>query len=137
MMNPQQTIRIVCMLLLIFAAGVLTGRFTAPKQHVVVGPGGRVLTVDLVLARFKDQVPVTVEEELKLRKVFEEIEIEISKYPPLSAERMAALRAWTPKIKAVLAPQKHEAVDRYTKDVDRRVDVMRRRRGMPSLESPK
>jgi hypothetical protein len=130
-MNHFQVIRIVFLLLLIFSAGVLTGRFTAPKPHfVTVAPGGRVQTAEAVLTMFKRQIPLTAQQEEKFRKLFQELEGEISLYPPLSDERLEIFRRTLPRMKELLSPEQRPALDRYARDIERRFEINRRRRGL-------
>jgi hypothetical protein len=126
-----QVIRIVCMLAVIFAAGVVTGRFTAPqKTRVIVGPEGRGPTAKMILDHFKMQVPLTVEEEIKMRRLIEQIETDISRFEPGSKERLEIFHRAVPKMKEILSAEKHAAVDRYAKDLERKVENSRRRRGL-------
>lgn len=129
-MNWFQTIRIVFLLLLIFIAGVWTGRFSAPKpQFIVVGQRGKVQTAETALARLKARIPLSAEQELKIRRMFEEMEDEVSKHPPFSAERMEIFRRYMPRVRAVLDPAQYEAFDRHVQDVERRFQSFRRRSG--------
>jgi hypothetical protein len=133
-MNALQTIRIAALLAIIFAAGVWTGRLTArkPRQETAyasAGPRGQSMTAELALERFKGQFSLTAEQEVKMRKVFEDIEAEVSKYPPLSKERVDVLRKFAPQMKAALNTNQADEVDRYIRQVEVKAESMRKRRG--------
>ena len=131
-MNTFQVVRIVFLLVLIFVAGVWTGRFTAPKTQlppVSATARGRSMTAELALERLKADISITPEQELKLRRIFEEIEIEIAKYPPRSMERVEVLRRYAPRMKEALDSRQDAAIDRYVRDVEQKLQATRRRRG--------
>jgi hypothetical protein len=128
MMNWFQTARIAALLAVIFVAGVLTGRFTAPRPqtlYVTTRPGGNI--VDFAVTRLSRQVSLTAEEQQKVRKVFEEMQSDLMRYPPMTLERLNVFRDYVPKIKAQLPAEKHAAVDRYFQDIQRRIESASRR----------
>jgi len=129
-MNRLQVIRVAALLVIIFAAGVLTGRFTAPQPQAVYpgGPAGRWMIIDTAVSRMATDVGLTPDEKQKVRKVFEEMEPQMVRHPPLSEERLKIFRDYIPQIKAQLPPEKQAAVDRYFHDVERRFEIARRRR---------
>ena len=92
-MNPYQVIRIVCLLAVIFVAGLITGRLTAPPPpQIGVNLSGRPLNADTIIASFKTRIPMSAEEELKLRRFLEDLEPEIAAHPPLSQQRLEIFR---------------------------------------------
>lgn len=130
-MNRAQTIRIIALLLLIFVAGVWTGRFTAPKtEYIVMGPRGQIQLVETALARMKAKIPLSAEQEVRIRAILEEMESAVAGLPPLSNERMEVFRSFTPRFKAELKPEQQETFDRHVKDVERRFENNQRRRGL-------
>ena len=119
------------MLALIFAAGVVTGRYTAPQQtRVVQVPAGRTPTAKMILENFKAQVSMTPEEELKMMRFLEQVQIDIAPHEPLSKERLEIFRRSIPKMKEILSSDKHAAVDRYAAEMERRIETVRKRRGL-------
>ena len=119
------------MLALIFAAGVVTGRFTAPKEtRVVTAPPVRGPTAKMILDNFKAQISMTAEEELKMSRFLEQVQIDLAPYEPLSNERLEIFRRSVPKMKEILSADKHAAVDRYAADMERRFEIYRKRRGL-------
>ena|SRR5687768_5067711 len=128
-MNHFQVIRIVFLLVLIFIAGIFTGRLTAPKpKYVVIGPAGRVLSAETALLKFKRQFKLTPEQEESLRKLFEEMEGKVAPYPPFSRERLDIFREYVPRVKAILTPDQYEALDRYVEEGEKAFAAGRRRR---------
>jgi len=136
-MNPYQVVRIVCLLAVIFVAGLVTGRLTAPAPRVVpVNAAGRPLTAEVILSNFKAQIPMTAEEEMKMRRFLETIETEITAHPILSQERLEIFRRTAAKMKETLSADKHAAIDRFVADWERRFEMQRRRRGMAPPTPP-
>ena len=136
-MNPYQVIRIVCLLAVIFVCGLITGRLTAPSPRIIgVNAAGRPLNADAILAAFKVEIPMSAEEELKMRRYLEEIESDIATHPPLSQERLELFRKTAAKMKETLSADKHAAIDRFAADMERRFEVNRRRRGMTPPTPP-
>jgi hypothetical protein len=128
-MNHFQAVRVAALLAVIFAAGVLTGRFTAPKPEVIYSGGrGDGKLSEVAVRRMTRQIGLTPEEQEKVRKVFEEMEVQVDRHPFMSQERMTVFRDFVPKIKAQLPPEKHTAVDRYARDVQRRYEAAQRQR---------
>ena len=135
-MNHVQIIRVAALLAVIFAAGVLTGRFTAPKpevQFVVPGPRGVPplpgwTLADMGLARISRHVTLTTEERLKLKRTLEEVQAEAMRYPAFSDDRFQVLLNSLPRIKEQLPPDKHAAIDRWGVEMKQRFDANRRQR---------
>ena len=126
-MNFYLVIRVVVLLMLIFAAGFLTGRFTAPRQYVAVGPRGQIVTADVALSRLKSRIPLTPEQEQSFRKLLEELETEMNRYPPLSPERLERFRSYRPRMEALLTPEQKPAFDRFYQNSEARFeDAVRR-----------
>jgi hypothetical protein len=136
-MNPYQVVRIVCLLAVIFVAGLITGRLTAPAPRVIaMNAAGRPLSAELMLASFKAEIPMNAEEELKLRRYLETIEGEMASYPVLSQPRLEIFRRTVVKMKEILSADKHAAVDRLAADMERKFETHRRRRGLPATPQP-
>jgi hypothetical protein len=131
-MNPYQIVRIVALLAVIFVCGLITGRVTAPRpQPVAVSAGGRPLSAEAILTSFKTYIPMTAEEESKMLRYLEGIEAEIASHPVLSQERLELFRRTATDMKGILSADKHAAIDRYAKDMERQFEINRRRRGLP------
>jgi hypothetical protein len=126
-MNRYQIIRIAALLAVIFVAGLWTGRLTAPEPEVVyIGGRSESKLSEVALARMARQISLTSEEQDKVRVVLEQMEVQVSQYPVMSTERINIFREFVPKVKAQLPPEKHAAVDRYARDIQRRFESARR-----------
>ncbi len=120
-MKPAQVIRIVLLLAAIFAAGVVTGRLTAPKPPaLVVRTDGLVVTSDAVLARLKRELHLTAGQERQFRTLLEELAREMSPIPPGSNERLMKFRSYVPRMETLLRPEQRADFDHYVSDTEAR-----------------
>ena len=109
--------------MVIFAAGIVTGRLTAPRQATLIrGPDGRFATSESALERLRRELRLTPEQEGTLRPLLEEIAQQMSDLPPASHERMEVLRRNRPRIRALLRPEQHAAFDRYVRESEKRFE---------------
>lgn len=128
-MNTAQIIRIGLALALIFAAGVFTGRYTAPRSPLAVAAGGgRTVTTDEVLVRLTAELGLDSEQQKKMRAIVEDTSEQVAMFPPLSPQRREILRKSIPQIRAVLRPEQHPSLDRFVEMAERRAARMVRRR---------
>ncbi len=128
-MNTSQVIRIGVALALIFAAGVFTGRYTAPRSPLAVASaGGRTVTTDEVMVRLTAELGLDPDQQSKMRGIVEETSEQVATLPPLSPQRREILRKSIPQIRAVLRPEQYSNLDRFVEMSERRAARMVRRR---------
>lgn len=132
-MKHAQTIRIVALLLVIFVAGVITGRLTAPRPPTLVPTaGGGARTAEMALPKLTGEVGLDAAQQAQLRPLLEEMAEQMARLPPASVERRDVFRAGVPRIRASLRPEQFEAFDRYVERTERAFErVIRRRNGTP------
>ncbi|MBI2929474.1 MAG: hypothetical protein HYY24_27740 [Verrucomicrobia bacterium] len=128
-MKHAQTIRIAALLVVIFVAGVTTGRLTAPRPPTLIPmSGGGVRTAEMVLARLTSEVGLDTTQELQLRPILEEMADEMARLPPATVERREIFRTYVPRIRTLLRPEQLEAFNRHVERTERLYDRMIRRR---------
>ena len=128
-MKTSQVIRIAMLLVVIFAAGLATGRMTAPKPRAqVLHAGGRVVTSDGVLARLTAQLELDADQQRQFAPVLEELAGKFALYPPATPERLQEFRLAVPRMAALVHPPQKAAFDRYVRDTEAKMDRMIRNR---------
>jgi Spy/CpxP family protein refolding chaperone len=129
-MKATRSIRIVILLLVIFASGIVTGRLTAPKTSTLVTTAhGGVTTSANAVAQLKRHLNLTPEQEQQFGKLFEGLAVEMSRLPPASQERLDAFRRRVPEMEALLKPEQREALQKYVAETEKRFQRVIRRRG--------
>lgn len=119
-MKSAQAIRIGLLLGCIFAAGVITGRLTAPKPPVLVRQAdGRFYTIETPLARLKTTLSLTPEQERQMRVLLEEVAKEMSVLPPDSRERLELFRKSVPRMEGLLKADQMPAFRKYVQERER------------------
>ena len=119
----MRTARIILLLAAIFAAGVFTGRWSAPRLPVTISTAGGVSrTSEDALRRLSRQVGLDDSQQKRLRPILEEIAEKMAAIPPKSRARLELYQNFIPKMRAELRPDQHEAFDRYAEDTTRRFE---------------
>ncbi len=122
-METVRLLRIGLLLGLIFGAGVLTGRWTAPRPPILVPvAGGGVRTADMALARMTAELGLDAEPQAKFKPVLEEMADQLAVLPPRSRERFEVLRQSGPRLRAFLRPDQQAAFDRLLRRTERLVE---------------
>src|SRR5437867_887406 len=104
-MNRAQRIRIAGLLMVIFAAGVVTGRLTARKPPTLVPTAtGQLGTAENALIRLGHALTLSPQQERQFRRLFEEMAEPMSKLPPSSQQRLELFRRYIPRMEALLQP---------------------------------
>ena len=120
-MKRAQIIRIALLLIAIFAAGLLTGRLTAPEPPVLVrNVAGRYSTWETLMARLKEQLALSAEQERQFAPIVEDAARQMSELPPASAQRLEVFRRMAPKMQALLRPDQEEKFQRYVRETEAR-----------------
>jgi hypothetical protein len=128
-MKPVQTIRIALALVVIFAAGAVTGRLTAPRPRALVPTAdGRFTTSDTAFERLKRHLELSAEQERQFRRLLEEMARQMSKLPPASQERMDVFHRNVPRMEALLKPEQREDFKRYVRESEARWERSTKRR---------
>ncbi len=138
-MNTARILRICLLLALIFVAGVLTGRWTAPRPPILVpSVGGGVRTAEMALARMTAELGLDAEQQARFRPMLEEMAGQLAVLPPRSRERLEVLRQHSPRLRAVLRPEQAAAFDRMLENLTRVVAQRQAREHAPrrSVETP-
>jgi hypothetical protein len=109
----------------IFAAGIATGRWTAPKPRILVtGVGGRINTSDDALARLTARLDLDSEQQQRLAPLLEEMAGELALHAPASPERLDTFRRLFPPMGSLLRPDQKPAFDRYIRESEARMKRM-------------
>jgi hypothetical protein len=128
-MKASQAIRIALLLVVIFAAGVFTGRWFDPKPRtLVLKPGGRMGTSDEALARLTARLSLDPEQQGRFAPLLEEMAVELSRHPPATQERLEVFRRFFPRMVVLLHPDQKPAFDRYVQDSEAKMDRLIRNR---------
>lgn len=131
-MKTGQLIRIVVALCIIFAAGVFTGRMTAPaKPFLISAGGGRTVSVDDLVTRMTAELGLDEAQRKQVRPLVEEMAALVAIHPAGSLERREILQRYRPRFEALLRPEQKTAFERFVEENDRRIERLRRRRGLP------
>jgi hypothetical protein len=128
-----QIIRISVALALIFAAGLITGRYTAPGPPVTLGPGGR--GPDTIMARLTTELELDAGQKAKLKEIIDDLSEQMVSFPPASPERRDLFRSAVPRMRKILRPDQYAAFDRYVESTQKRFNRAIRRRDT-SQQSP-
>jgi hypothetical protein len=128
-MNTSQAIRIGILLAVIFGAGILTGRWTAPKPRaLVMNPAGRFHTSDEALARFMARLSLDPAQQRQFAPLLEEMAGELARHLPATQERLEVFRRFFPRMVALLRPDQKPAFDRYMRDTEAKMNQLIRNR---------
>jgi hypothetical protein len=127
-MRRAQVIQIALLLVAIFAAGVATGRFTAPNGPTYVrNAAGRYVTSDAKLEQLTLRLKLDQQQREQFRALLEETAKELAKYPALSQDRLDVFRKSVPKQRALLRTNQYERFDAMVADSERKFEQARRR----------
>ena len=128
-MKSSQTIRIGTLLVVIFVAGLVTGRVTAPKPLTpVLHAGGRLVPSDQVLARLTAQLELDEDQQRKFAPVLEDLARELARHDPATPERLQAFRHVVPRMAVLVRPDQKPAFDRYVRETEARFEQLIRNR---------
>lgn len=128
-MKPAQAIRICALLVVIFVAGLVTGRLTAPKSPpMMTMADGRIVTSDYPMVRLRRSLNLTADQEAQFAALFEEMTREMSRIPPGTRERMAKFKGYVPRMRALLRSDQQPAFEAYVRDTEERFERMLSRR---------
>lgn len=115
--------------MVIFAAGVLTGRFTVPRFPVQIAtPTGGIATSDMILARITGELGLTEEQQAQMRPIIEDSAEKMSQTPPATRQRLEIFTQGVPRMREVLRPDQYERFDRFVELTQRRFERQIRRR---------
>ena len=122
-MNQFQVIRITALLALIFAAGVVTGRLTAPRPPAEIPvAGGRVFLGEAALNQLTLRFGLDPEQQAAFQPLLAEMAEQIAQLPPASEARREVFRSYVPKMRALLKPEQLGAFNRHVQRTERRLD---------------
>ena len=128
-MRYFQIIRIVLLIALIFAGGVVTGRLTAPRPPIMVkNVGGKYSTPDTVLERLTKQLSLDAKQQEQFRAILEEVAQEMALLTPASNERLEVFKRAVPRQRALLRPDQYPNFDRMVQETERRFERAIRRK---------
>jgi hypothetical protein len=136
--KTTQIIRIAVALAIIFAAGVLIGRWTAPSRtpFQMAGTGGKIVTTDSVLALLTAELGLDAGQRTQANAIIEEFAEQMAVLPPASPQRREVFRKCMPRIREILRPDQYNAMDRYVEMAERRWNRQIRRRESLERELP-
>jgi Spy/CpxP family protein refolding chaperone len=125
-MNHWQIIRIVLALCGIFAAGIVTGRYTAPQtprdpqDHsrgggpIVVGTGeGLAVNSGQIIRYYTRTLNLTVEQRAQVIPLIRRGMARIQKTQPGSTERMEGIRSLNAEVRPLLTPEQQQTLDSH------------------------
>ena len=120
-MKPSQFIRILALLLVIFAAGLAIGRLSAVKAPTTVHTldGGQVTTASQLdaLTRELGLSPAQVAE---FQPIIEQAVEQMSRLPAGSPERIPVFRETVAKLRAALRPEQQTVLNRLVQETEQR-----------------
>ncbi|MEW6157729.1 MAG: hypothetical protein AB1813_09865 [Verrucomicrobiota bacterium] len=112
-MKRAQLIRIVLLLLIIFAAGFFVGRLTSPRSAIGAAASAFPSTpAESMIGRLALQVGITPEQHALMEPIAAELAAELLKAPPDSIERVEIFRKYVPKLRSCLRPDQFHRFDR-------------------------
>ena len=127
-MRRAQAIQIGVLLAAIFAAGVATGRFTAPQGPVYVkNIRGRYATSETKVEELTRRLALDAKQKEQFRVLLEDVAKEMAKYAPLSQDRLEVFRKNIPKQRSLLRPDQFDAFDEMVKETEARFEQARRK----------
>lgn len=120
-MKRNQSIRIGLLLVVIFAAGIATGRFGAPKPvPAVQAADGREVTATGQLEVLKKELGLDETQLAQFKSILEDAVVRMSETKIGSPERIALFRENVAKLRALLRPEQQTALDRLVQETERR-----------------
>jgi hypothetical protein len=128
-MTRLQAIRIALLLLVIFAAGVVTGRLTAPQPPALVASAnGQEALADVAFGRLNKVLNLSPEQERPFRALLEDIAREMAPLPRGSTNRLELFRKSVPRMAALLRPDQQATLKRYARETETRFERQAQRR---------
>ncbi len=122
-MKTLRTLRIACLIIGIFGAGIATGRYSMPAQAAPAsGPAqfssssGRVITPRLVMLYFDQKLNLTPGQKQRLLGEAQKFVREINGTEPATPERFDIFHRYYPRVRALLNTDQYSAFDTLVKD---------------------
>lgn len=117
-MNQARKVRICFLLAAIFAAGVITGRLSAPKPTPVLMTGKRqAQTPESLAAEFQRRCNLDEEQRQKLVPIFDRMIREMLPYAPLTQERLSIFLRTMERIRPLIRAEQKEAFEKFVKEI--------------------
>ena len=117
-MSKARKLRICLLLAAIFAAGVVTGRLSAPKPTPVLMTGKKqAQTPESLAAEFQRRCKLDEEQRQKLLPIFDRMIREMLPYAPLTQERLNIFLKTMERIRPLLQPEQKEAFEKFVKEI--------------------
>jgi hypothetical protein len=124
-----QLIRIAALLAVIFAAGIVIGRYTAPEPDpLVISPAPRQAKIDSAVRIMAREYEFDEEKEAEFRKLMERMEEAMRSLDRATAERRDEWRRFLPEIRSFVPEHLMDKFDAQTQRTERRMERMIRMR---------
>jgi len=126
-----QILRISALLAVIFASGILVGRYTKPEpEHVLIEPSSHGTRVENAVEIMSQRFGFGAEKEAGFQELMERMDREMNVYPPLSEERREVWRRHLPEMRSFIPEDKMQAFEDQVKRTERRLQRAMTRRNM-------
>lgn len=120
-MKRSQFIRILALLLVIFAAGLAIGRLSARKAPTTVHTlDGRQVTTASQLDALTRELGLEPAQVTELQPIIEQAVEQMSRLPAGSPERIPIFRETVAKLRARLRPDQQAVLDRMVQEAEQR-----------------
>ena len=120
-MKPSQFIRILALLLVIFAAGLAIGRLSARKAPTTVHTlDGREVTTASQLDTLTRELGLARSQVAEFQPIIEQAVEQMSRLPAGSPERIPVFRETVAKLRAALRPEQRTVLDRLVQETEQR-----------------
>lgn len=122
-----QLLRIAALLGVIFATGVVVGRYTAPTPDsapFTVNPAPRRDLVEHTVSMMSLRFEFDEETETRFRELMEQMEQDMRPFEPGSAERRDVWRGYLPRIRAFVPKHLMNRFEAQTRRTERRFERM-------------
>ncbi|MBL9129768.1 MAG: hypothetical protein JNG86_01120 [Verrucomicrobiaceae bacterium] len=119
-MNRLRIFRIVLMIACIFAAGIVTGRYTTPPSATAApaqfsGTAGRVITPRVLVQFFDQRLHLNPKQKQAILQEAQSFVGEIAQTEPETQERFDVFHRYYPRVRAHLAENQLSAFDAMVK----------------------
>ncbi len=120
-MKPSQFIRILALLLVIFAAGLAIGRLSAVKAPTTVHTlDGRQVTTASQLDALTRELGLSPAQVAEFQPIIEQAVEQMSRLPAGSPERIPVFRETVAKLRAALRPEQQTVLNRLVQETEQR-----------------
>lgn len=120
-MKRFQATRIVILLIVIFALGIVTGRLSAPTAPTVLTTSsGKQVTAPGVFSRLAHELKLDKAQESQVAAILDEAAEKMTATAVGSPERLTVFRSYVGKVRAVLNSEQQVRFDQMVRETEQR-----------------